>query len=139
MSTESKEKFNRSEIKTTGLGRFKNSFKYSFEGLKYAYKYEQSMAIHFTVSILVVIMGILVNLSLIEWLFCFLLIGLVMATELINTSIEAVVDLTCPHIHPLAKIAKDTASAAVFVFSFVAGISGLIIFIPKLIDFINKL
>ena len=63
----------------------------------------------------------------------FILFGLVMATELINTSIEAVVDLTCPKIHPLAKIAKDTASAAVFVFSVVAAISGLLIFVPKII------
>ena len=123
----------RDEIKKRGYKRFIKSFGYSIDGLKYAYKYEQSMTIHFTMVIFVIAAGFFLKISLFEWLICFMLMGLVMATELINTSIEAVVDLTCPEIHPLAKIAKDTASAAVFVFSVVAAISGLIIFIPKII------
>lgn len=123
----------RDEIKKRGFKRFIKSFGYSIDGLKYAYKYEQSMTIHFTMVIFVIAAGFFLKISLFEWLICFMLMGLVMATELINSSIEAVVDLTCPEIHPLAKIAKDTASAAVFVFSVVAAISGLIIFIPKII------
>ena len=123
----------RDEIKKRGFKRFIKSFGYSIDGLKYAYKYEQSMTIHFIMVIFVIAAGFFLKISLFEWLVCFMLMGLVMATELINTSIEAVVDLTCPEIHPLAKIAKDTASAAVFVFSVVAAISGLIIFIPKII------
>ena len=123
----------RDEIKKRGFKRFIKSFGYSIDGLKYDYKYEQSMTIHFTMVIFVIAAGFFLKISLFEWLICFMLMGLVMATELINTSIEAVVDLTCPEIHPLAKIAKDTASAAVFVFSVVAAISGLIIFIPKII------
>ena len=126
-------KVSRDEIKKRGFKRFIKSFGYSIDGLKYAYKYEQSMTIHFTMVIFVIAAGFFLKISLFEWLICFMLMGLVMATELINTSIEAVVDLTCPEIHPLAKIAKDTASAAVFVFSVVAAISGLIIFIPKII------
>lgn len=123
----------RDKLKKRGLKRFFKSFGYSIAGLKYAYKYEQSMTIHVFAVISVVVAGILLKISFIEWLICFILFGLVMATELINTSIEAVVDLTCPKIHPLAKIAKDTASAAVFVFSVVAAISGLLIFVPKII------
>ena len=123
----------RDEIKKRGFKRFIKSFGYSIDGLKYAYKYEQSMTIHFLMVAVVLIAGFLLKISLFEWLICLMLMGLVMATELINTSIEAVVDLTCPEIHPLAKIAKDTASAAVFVFSVVAAISGGIIFIPKII------
>lgn len=123
----------RDEIKKRGFKRFIKSFGYSIDGLKYAYKYEQSMTIHFLMVAVVLVAGFFLKISLFEWLICFMLMGLVMATELINTSIEAVVDLTCPEIHPLAKIAKDTASAAVFVFSVVAAISGGIIFIPKII------
>lgn len=123
----------RDEIKKRGFKRFIKSFGYSIDGLKYAYKYEQSMTIHFLMVGFVLVAGFLLKISLFEWLICFMLMGLVMATELINTSIEAVVDLTCPEIHPLAKIAKDTASAAVFVFSVVAAISGLIIFVPKIL------
>lgn len=123
----------RENLKKRGFKRFFNSFKYSIAGLKYAYKYEQSMTIHFFAATAVVIAGIFLKISLMEWLICFMLFGLVMATELINTAIEAVVDLTCPDIHPLAKVAKDTASAAVFVFATVAFISGLIIFVPKVV------
>lgn len=129
MDMESRKKFKR-----RGLKRFINSFKYSIDGLKYAYKYEQSLTIHITIAILTVIVGILLKINYYEWLIIFILMGLVMATELINTSLEAVVDLCCPEIHPLAKIAKDTASAAVFVFSIIAAISGFVIFLPKIIE-----
>ena len=129
----------RDKQKKHGLKRFINSFGYSFDGLKYAYRYEQSMLVHMIAATIVIITGLIVKLNLMEWLICFILMGLVMATELINTSIEAVVDLTCPKIDPLAKIAKDTASAAVFVFSVVAFISGMIIFIPNVLDFLATL
>jgi len=125
----------RDKQKKHGLKRFTNSFKYSCEGLIYAYKYEQSMTIHITMLCFVIICGILFRISLIEWLLCTILCGLVIATELINTAIEAVVDLACPKIDPLAKIAKDTASAAVFVFAITALICGLIIFLPKFLNF----
>ena len=62
-----------------------------------------------------------------------LTIGLVISCELINTAIEAVVDLVTEDYHPLAKVAKDTAAAAVFVFAIVAVIVGLIIFLPKVV------
>lgn len=129
MDMESREK-----IKRRGLKRFFNSFKYSMEGLKYAYKAEQSLTIHCLAVLVVIFLGLFFKITQFEWLVCFILFGLVMATELINTSLEAVVDLTCPEFHPLAKIAKDTASAAVFVFAVVAFISGLIIFIPYIMN-----
>lgn len=129
----------REQIKCHGFKRLINSFKYSFAGIKYAFKYEQSMTIHILIAVIIIILGLVLHISMMEWLFCFMLIGLVTATELINTSIEAVVDLTCPEMHPLAKIAKDTASAAVLVFALTALVSGLIIFLPKIIEFINHL
>ena len=137
MDSVSQDEIKRDEIKKRGFKRFIKSFGYSLDGLKYAYKYEQSMTIHMFMVIFVIVMGFVLNIALYEWLICFILMGLVMATELINTSIEAVVDLVCPKIHPLAKIAKDTASAAVFVFSTVAAVSGLVIFIPKIIALVG--
>ncbi len=128
----------RDEQKKRGLKRFVKSFGYSIDGLKYAYKYEQSMFIHITMLCFVIIFGLILHISAMEWIICIILCGLVIATELINTSIEAVVDLTCPKIHPLAKIAKDTASAAVFVFAITAAIAGLIIFLPKIINLISS-
>ena len=129
MDMESREK-----IKTRGFKRFFKSFTYSIDGLKYAYKAEQSLTIHCFAVLVVVLLGLYFKITQFEWLFCFILFGLVMATELVNTALEAVVDLTCPEYHPLAKIAKDTASAAVFVFAIVAFISGLIIFVPYIMS-----
>lgn len=123
----------RKEQKKRGIKRFINSFHYSWDGITYAFKYEQSMFIHVLVTLLVVICGIVLKLDFQEWLLCIVLIGLVIATELINTAIEAVVDLACPEIHPLAKTAKDTAAAAVLVFAITALLCGLFLFVPKII------
>ena len=123
----------RKEIKKRGIKRFINSFHYSWDGIKYAFKYEQSMFIYVLMTLLVVVCGIVLELNFQEWLLCIILIGLVIATELINTAIEAVVDLACPEIHPLAKTAKDTAAAAVFVFALTALLCGLFLFLPKII------
>ena len=59
--------------------------------------------------------------------------------EFFNTAIEYVVDLASPKIHPLAKAAKDTASAGVLIMAIISAIIGGIIFIPKLIDYIGGL
>ncbi len=119
--------------KTKGIKRFIKSFGYAADGLKFAFKYEQNMTAHIIATVLVIIFGIFFKLNLMEWLIIVLVIGLVVATELINTSIEAAIDLTCKEINPLAKIAKDTAAAAVLVFALTAVAVALIIFIPKII------
>lgn len=126
----------RAKLKQRGLKRFVRSFKYALEGLKYAFKFEQNMTAHIIATIGVIIMGFFFHISFIEWLIIAMVIGLVIATELINTSIEAVVDLACPQKDPIAKVAKDTASAAVLVFALVAVVIASIIFIPKIIAFI---
>lgn len=123
---------NTPKTKKRGFKRFCKSFKYSYEGLKYAYINEQSLTIHISVASIVILAGILLKISQMQWLFILMCIGIIMATELINTSIEATIDLISPEYNQLAKIAKDTASAAVFVFSVVALSGGLIIFLPKL-------
>lgn len=125
----------REKIKQRGFKRFLNSFKFSVQGLKYAYGNEQSVMIHAIVTILGIILGLVCKISLTEWAVVFLILGVTLATELINTAIEAAVDLCTLEIHPLAKIAKDCGSAAEFVFVIFGTIIGLIIFIPKIIAF----
>ena len=123
----------RDKLKEKGIKRLTNSFKYAIDGLVYAFKYEQNIIVHSLVTILVIILGIFFKISYIEWLIIFLIIGLVIATELINTSIEATIDLVTKEKHPLAKVAKDTAAAAVMVFALIAIIIGLLIFVPKIV------
>ncbi len=123
----------RDKIKIRGKKRLINSFKYAFEGLKYAFKYEQNILVHFIATVLAIAFGIIFKISSVEWLVVFLIIGLVIATELINTSIEATIDLITDEVNPLAKIAKDTAAAAVLVFGISALAIAIVIFVPKII------
>ncbi len=116
-----------------GLKKFFHSFTYPIKGLKYAYRNEQNLAVDVGIALLVVIAGFIFKISFIEWAILFLTIGLVISCELINTAIEAVVDLVTEEYHPLAKVAKDTSAAAVFIFAIVAIIVGLVIFLPKLL------
>jgi len=115
-----------------GIKRTINSFKYAFNGLIDTYRTEQSVWIYIPVSLLVILAGFLLKISTFEWLIIILILGIILSLELINTALEAVVDLATEKYHPLAKKAKDTVSAAVLVFAITAVIIGLIIFIPKI-------
>lgn len=124
----------RDEIKQKGIKRFFRSIKFSIEGLAYAYRYEQSLWIHGIVSIFAVILGLVFNIKISEWAVLFIALGSILSVELINTSIEAAVDLTTLEINPLAKIAKDCGSAASFVLSLVAIVISLFVFGPHIIS-----
>ena len=130
-------KISRDEIKKHGFSRFLKSFKYSIDGLVYAYRYEQSMLIHVIATIGVVTANIIFKISSFEWLVTLLAIGMVLSAELINTAIEAVVDLVTLEIHPLAKIAKDCGSAATFVLAMMAAAIGCVVYLPYLIPIIK--
>lgn len=126
-------------VKQLGLKRFFKSFTYNFEGFKYALLNEQSMIIHFIVATVVIILGFILKLNKYEWMITLLIIACVISSEFINTAIEAVVDMVMKEKHPLAKIAKDTASTAVGVFALVALIIGCIIFVPKILLLVGLL
>ena len=129
----------RDKRKQLGISRFFRSFRYSFEGLAYAAKKEQSVLVMVICLILTLVFGIFLNITLLEWFFILIAIGLVLGTELLNTAIEATIDLVSPAFHPLAKVAKDTASASVFIYSLIAFIIGCLVFIPKLIRLLERL
>ena len=120
--------------KQMSFKRFLNSIKYSVQGLVHGYKNEQSLWLHGISSILAIILGIILNISFNQWAIILIALVVVLAVELLNTAIEATVDLVTKEIHPLAKVAKDSASAAAFVSSIVATIICLFIFIPYIID-----
>ena len=119
-----------------GIKKFVNSFKYPIKGLKYAYKNEQNLAVDVGIAVIVSILAFAFKISAYEWALLALTIGLVISGELINTALEAIVDLVTEEYHPLAKVAKDTAAASVFVLAIVAVIVGLIIYIPHVIALI---
>ena len=125
--------------KTYSIKRLGNSFKYAVEGIKSAYKTEQNLLVHTIVAILVIAIGVIIELSFLEFAIIFLTIGVVMTAEMINTAIEYAIDMAMPSIHPLAKVSKDVASGAVLFSAIIAVTVGCLIYIPKIIDFIGNL
>ncbi len=117
-----------------GIKKFLLSFSYPIKGLKYAYRNEQNLAVDVGIALMVLIAGFIFKIEKTEWIIIVITIGAVLSLELINTAIEAVVDLVTEEYHPLAKVAKDTSAAAVFVIAIVAVIVGLIIFLPKILE-----
>ena len=133
------DKISRDGIKKRGLLRFVRSFTFSIAGLKYAYKYEQSMLIHVIATILVITANILLKVQALEWLVTIIAIGMVLSAELINTAIEAIVDMVTLEFHPLAKIAKDCGSAATFVLAVMAVAIGCVVYIPYITELLKNL
>lgn len=113
------------------------SFKHAVDGIFSAILKERNMKIHFLMMALVIAFGLLFSLSIAEWITCILLFAFVIGAEMFNTAIEIAVDLAMPKIDEKAKLAKDISAGAVLIMAISAAIIGLIIFVPKIINFIN--
>ncbi len=124
----------RDDIKKKGVKRFFHSIKYSIEGLFYAYRYEQSLWLHGLATIFSIGLGVIFRIKLSEWAIVFIALGAILGMELINSAIEATVDLVTLDYHPLAKIAKDCGSAASFIMTLVAFVICLFVFGPYFMD-----
>lgn len=120
--------------KKYSIKRCIQSFKYAFEGIKEGYKAGQNIIIMTTLGIIALILSFIFKISTTEKLIILLLIGIILPLELINTSIEAVVDLHDGEKRSkYGKIAKDCAAGALTIASFIALIIGIIIFMPHII------
>ena len=110
-----------------------SSLEFAITGIITAIKEERNMRKHIISAVLASIAGAVFRISAIEWLFLLLAIFLVITFEIVNSAIENVVDLASNyHFSILAKNAKDMAAGAVLVISGYAVLTGLIIFIPKI-------
>lgn len=105
------------------------SFKFAFSGLETAITKGRNFRIQIIIGVLSVILGIILKISSFEWLSLILIIAAVLILELINTAIEAIVDIVSPQIQEKAKVAKDVAAASVLVASIAAISIGTVIFI----------
>lgn len=91
------------------------SINYAIDGIVYAFKTERSLKIHFSIAIFTMILTLLLKLDRFEILMIFFAITLVILAEMVNTAIEAIVNLLTLSHHPLAKIAKDVAAGGVLI------------------------
>ncbi|WP_124727822.1 diacylglycerol kinase family protein [Staphylospora marina] len=112
--------------------RLLRSFRYALNGLRHAAGTQRNMRIHFLVALVVLILSLYLPLRKVEVLVLFVTIALVLFAELINTAVEAVVDMVTEEYHPLARIAKDVAAGAVLITAGLSVIIGISVFYPYL-------
>jgi diacylglycerol kinase len=111
------------------------SFGYAFQGARYAFRTQRNLKVHSVITLLVIVAGITLRISLDQWAVLAVVIGLVFQTELTNTAVEAVVDRISPEYHTLSKVAKDCSAAAVLVTAIAAVVVGVLIFLPRILAF----
>ena len=107
-----------------------NSFAYALGGWLYMLRRQKNTRIMSVFSILIVVLAGWLGISRIEWAILILTITIVWLTEFLNAGIEAAVDLASPHIHPMAQVGKDVASAAVLLGVVASVMIGLLILGP---------
>ncbi len=120
----------RNKSKYTGLKRVFYSAKYSINGLSYAYRHEHSLWIHAGCSLVAIVLGIIFNISHMQWSLVLISLAVILAFELVNTAMEACVDMVTLEYNELARIAKDCCSAATFVVSMTGIVIILVVFWP---------
>lgn len=114
-----------------------HSFRYAFAGIRYVLTTQRNAKIHLLAAVLVSGLMLLLSLPLGEMAVLVLTMAVVLAAEMMNTALEAVVDLSSPELHPLARIAKDAAAGAVLMLSLAAVVIGLLLLGPPLWQFVQ--
>lgn len=117
--------------------RLTSSFKFAFSGIKEALKSEPNLKIHFLLAFSALVLAYILKFPLVEWAILVMTIGLVLVLELVNTSLEAIVDLVSPEVKEKARVAKDVAAAGVLISAIVATLIGAFLFLPKILDLFN--
>ena len=115
------------------MKKFIRGFGFAFSGLKYAFATQLNFRVHVFAAVLVICLSFYLHISAAEWNWILLCIAMVLLTELLNTGIETLTDLVSPGYNKLAGHVKDISAAAVLVVAFFALLTGLIIFLPKIL------
>lgn len=97
------------------------------------------MKIHIAAALIVFIAAALLQLDRMRWLFLVLAIALVFIAELVNTAVEAIIDLISPEEHVLARVAKDTAAGAALVAAVFAVVIGILVFYEPVWEWIQSM
>lgn len=116
---------------------FFKAFLYAGQGIVSAVKGQRNLRIHLTAAVYVTAFSFFYELSGTDYVLLMLTFSSVISAELINTAIEAAVDICSPEKNSLAKLAKDAAAGAVLVTAIFAVITGLILFLD--IDVIKSI
>ncbi len=108
------------------------SFNNAIDGIVFVLRTQRNMRIHFIIGASVLMLSLVVGVTGLEFILLLFAISIVISAELVNTAIEAVIDVTTTTFDPMAKIAKDVAAAAVLVTALASAVIAYVIFYPKL-------
>lgn len=112
---------------------FLRSFSFAGQGVWYVVRTQRNMRVHLAASVCAIAAGLALRIGAADWACVIIAIGLVLATEALNTVVEALTDLYTREFHPLAKIAKDAAAGAVLITSLAAVGVAIAVFLPRLL------
>ena len=113
------------------------SFGFAFKGVAYATATQLNFRVHLVATAVAVLLGFALHISSNDWEWITLSITLVLVTELFNTMIEALTDLVSPGYNEKAGHVKDMSAGAVVIAALFAFVTGMVIFLPKLLLLIN--
>lgn len=108
------------------------SFKHAFDGVLYTLKTQPNFQVHVVFALAAISLGFVLQITITDWSIILFVITLVLVAEMINTSIESVVDLLTDKYHLSAKIAKDVSAGMVLVTAILSVITGILVFAPHL-------
>ena len=117
---------------------FGHSLKCAMVGIKEIFSSQRNIKIQSIIAIISIIFGFLFKISPNEWIAIAIVIGFVIAMESTNTAIEFTVDLITEEKNEKARIAKDASAGGVLIASITSAVVGVIIFLPKIIEFFIK-
>ncbi len=115
----------------------KKSFSFAMSGMRQAIATEPNLRIHFGFAAAAIILALILGLTAIEWVIILSVIFYVISLELLNTVIEALVNMVSPQIRKEAKIAKDVSAAVVFCAAVLSVFVGIFLFLPKIIALVR--
>lgn len=115
------------------IGKFLLSFIFAWQGIAHAFRSQRNFRVHTAIALGAVAVGLGVGLDATRWAIIAVTIGLVFSAELVNTALEAAVDLATDDRKPLAKVAKDAAAGAVLLAAACAVAVGVFILGPPLL------
>jgi diacylglycerol kinase (ATP) len=108
-----------------------NAFRWSMQGLKAGWRHEASFRLEVVLAVVLAPLGLWLGDGALEKVALVLPIVLVLSAELLNSAVEAVVDLVSPDPHELAGRAKDMGSAAVFLLMMLTVLSWALVLVPR--------
>jgi undecaprenol kinase len=100
-------------------------------------QHEPNMRFHLVAAVGVLIGAAAFRLPVSEWAALIFAISLVLLGEILNTAIEAVLDIVQPDEHPLVGVVKDLAAGAVLVAAVGAAVIALLVFVPEFWDLVS--